>query len=646
MEETTGRPGLESTRITEQTALITAAVPLAACAGAFYLWFRLSSPGMLPAAFLCLSAAVASALAYLHGRVERLACEEKLALESAPKPQGELFGAEAAGLGDRQRALSHFERWFIPVSTFLLACAEAAGAYFLYSTTSVLKDSPVESPAFNFGIILAAGTAAFILMLAGKYSFGFTSSGRRRQLRAPASLCVFTAFFIAFLIAAYLVSYLAVRGDNWRWRNPDPALLWAGAAIFAIMAADHLAGIVLSFYRQPDSAGLRPLYESRIAAFFSCPEDAWEGLNEMLEYQFGVRISSSQMRGYLARYVLPLGVFMAGSLLLLSCVVVVPSGSVCFKERFGKPCGPPLEPGIHFKLPWPVDMAYHAESGTVKSFTVGSASSDEKALSAQLWTSLPQKAELLLTSGASAGEGAGRQDAPGPDSGRPMPVVNLVAARITVLYLVSSPYDFHCRNIDGEKILKSLANHELASYLASHDGLRLVSDGGRGLADSVKENLVSAAEKLSLGVDIKSVALDMIQPPSASETAAAFHRTTIEEQKSSAAVFEAESYAARIVNEARSEAERIIADANAYRYRRVDSAKADSEVFQARFALFRKYGSVYTVLSYLERLQSGLRNPSKIVIATDAEDQVFTFDLKSEMTPELLDMVKPASTEK
>ena len=69
-----------------------------------------------------------------------------------------------------------------------------------------------------------------------------------------------------------------------------------------------------------------------------------------------------------------------GLLWLSTSVVFISPGEQGLIERFGNPLGGSsvLEPGLHVKLPWPIDTVLRARTREIQSFNVGFELEEEK----------------------------------------------------------------------------------------------------------------------------------------------------------------------------------------------------------------------------------------------------------------------------
>jgi len=84
-------------------------------------------------------------------------------------------------------------------------------------------------------------------------------------------------------------------------------------------------------------------------------------------------------------------------LFLSTCVVFIEAGEQGLLERCGRPVLPPLNAGIHFKLPWPLDHVYRFRTQQIQSFEIGTTPDAEKKEGPiVLWTVAHSKEDNFL----------------------------------------------------------------------------------------------------------------------------------------------------------------------------------------------------------------------------------------------------------
>ena len=136
---------------------------------------------------------------------------------------------------------------------------------------------------------------------------------------------------------------------------------------------------MLEVYRVRVRGGeTRLLYESRLVGLFGQPEAIITTAAHALDYQFGFKVSETWFYRFLEKALGWLILAQLAILVLSTCFVVIEPGDEALLERFGRPMGENgvIGPGLHFKLPWPIDqtIVYHTEQ--MQTFIVGAEPED------------------------------------------------------------------------------------------------------------------------------------------------------------------------------------------------------------------------------------------------------------------------------
>ncbi len=603
----------------------------------FALWQYSESSAFLAPAIVSFLAFFLSLISLLGAGFERKAFEEAERISERARTS-DIFSSDSTPVGDRGIAFERFEKKLLPVLCLLMILFEGGASYFLWRKFGLAASDSKLSWSFQNGPVFLAGLCAFALFIIGNYSSSLAFSGARPRLRAASAMTVLSSFAFAYTILCSALANFAKSSENIDFRSPDPLVLASGALLLLAIFADHLLGFILYFYRPPlSSAKYPPIYESRVASFISRPLSALDEINEILDYQFGVRISISQIGIFSRKVFIPLLIFQIISLFILSCIVVVPSQKRVFIERLGKPMQGDLVPGLHLKLPWPIDVAIYADADKIFSFECGSllSSRSEEAGAGLMWGDISKNAPLFLTradkpSAASSPERG--------ESGRGISSVGLMAVEAVVRYSVDSPRDLLYSSLEPEKILKSLAENALASGISGTDAFALICGDSSRLGSQIADKINAESTKLGLGVSVRDVIFRRFQPPAKGEAVLSFHKAMIEEQNSLTAINDAEGYANMILPSAQISSDAVKSEAKSYASSRVNTAKAYSETFASMLELHRKHAKLYDSISYLDRLVKALARPSKLVMATDIKSQVMSLDLKDSFNPELLDL--------
>ena len=225
-----------------------------------------------------------------------------------------------------------------------------------------------------------------------------------------------------------------------------------------------------------------------------------------------------------------------------------------------------LQPGPHFKWPWPIERVIKVEATQIKTFseTVPVLTRDE----------------------------------------------NIVRVEINVQYQVSDPqqYLFSTRNAD--EFLKQAA----LSTVREQVGRSTLDTalGARGqLAVSARENLQRLLDAYRTGLRVTELNLPNARPPE--EVKPAFDDVNSAQQDKDRVTSEARAYAAKVVPEARGQAAQIRTSAVGYRTAHIARATGDAQRFTLLLDQYQGAPDVTRKRLWLETVQEVLAQNRKIV---------------------------------
>lgn len=600
--------------------------------------------------------ALVSFLHMRHVRAERLELMEVEQLRGR-ETAGRLFGEEAEVLR-AGRAREQFERYFVPGWTVLILVVEAGLA--LAFLTGAARPRPPESAQ---ALITAAffGVFALIQFLFGKYSAGIARY-ENQPLLAPGGSHLMLAAVTSVLVAV-------ASAANWMGLpRLDAILATVMAAALALLAVENAINLLMEIYRPRVKGGrARLLYESRLVALFGQPGGIFSTAAHALDYQFGFKVSETWFYRYLERALAWLLLIWGGIFLASTCVVVLEPHEDGLLERFGKPVAgrEVLGPGLHFKLPWPVEQLHRHSTRSVGSFVVGFEEHEEEPepvvkpkeeeeehdhkhehgkkkdeprhkhgeAEVELWTGSHGHEEtlMLVASHDHARTGAGEMD-------RGVPV-NLISVHIPVQYDVTNVVAWARNHADAPGLLKRLAEREIVNYLVSVDIADIMSVGRTRAAGELRDLIQAAATANRLGARITFVGLWGIQPPA--EVAPDYEAVIGAQQERASKILEAQGQKAELVPRARAEARKLIHEAEAYKVSKVSAALAQSGQFTNQMAAFAASPQVYRQRTYLNTLVSSIAKARKYILGTSSDQDKYELNLEDKFNPDLMDVKIP-----
>jgi modulator of FtsH protease HflK len=591
-----------------------------------------------------------------------------------------------------QKRLVILEKWFLPVFSFLIAAYQAVIGLFLLKSISNSNYEIAKQPLLCAVCMIAI---AFVSFLLSRYATGMSSQPEWKPLRAGGSFLLLNAVLcFALAIALALVQF--------KMFTMISVIDYLIPILLIVLGIENLLNVIFDIYR-PRLAGQynRAGFDSRLLGLMNEPGEILHTATGAIDYQFGFKVSQTWFFKLLEKAVVPLVIFGALALYLLSSVVVVNPDEQAIIELFGNPKDASgnvrlIGPGIHLKMPWPIGVAHKYSTAKIKELPIGyipktDPKTGEVIREPLLWGKDHYKEEFSILVASRTGTEKKSQGA--------MPV-SLLKANIPVQYRVKDLYAFlysHCDYVEpnnvirigAEKRLEEICYGELARFAAGasievDDKAALESSllgAGRTRAKEIlTRNIQAAADKAGLGVEVVFVGLQGIHPPT--QVAADYEKVVGAIQKKQAAILYADGQSRRTLSEvagsndgAKSLADlvsdyqksrqennlqkaeeiavqldkafmdaggdifSILREAQSYRFEKATIARATGERFDSQVKAYKAAPEIYKRQQRLLVMEETLRPIRKYVIVADPNDsETFIVDLKEKLTPSLYDI--------
>ena len=257
-------------------------------------------------------------------------------------------------------------------------------------------------------------------------------------------------------------------------------------------------------------------------------------------------------------------------------------------------------PGLHFKLPWPIDIVYTVPVEKVQSMEFG------------YRTIQP---------------GRRTQFAPNSEDQRTMARMltadlNLAHVEWVVQYRIQSPEDYLFK-IGGDRRGDPVTNsRDLISDVSEAVMRQIIGDvsvdsvitiGREKIAADAKNEMQRILDGFEAGIKVVAVKLQSASPPDPVKDA--FDAVNRAKQSKERVVNEAKGERNRLIPAARGQRDRAIAEAEGYAVRVQKEAEGRTHAFLARLAEYKKAPEVTKMRLYLEAMEEILMNADdKIII--------------------------------
>jgi regulator of protease activity HflC (stomatin/prohibitin superfamily) len=553
---------------------------------------------------------------------------EKLELEELSKSRGSesLFAGAGADTFPARRSREQFERYFIPGLTALLFLLQAGAAYWLWQHVPSMPPLIADRGTLAMALL---GLFGLVLFLLGKYSSGLARLQRQRLLRPGAAYLMLSAY-TCFLVTADIAALLA------GFPKTDMIVARFLCVVIGLIGVETLLGLILEIYRVRVRGGeARLLYESRLVGLLGQPEAIITTAAHALDYQFGFKVSESWFYQLLKKAFGWLVLAQLGVFILSTCFVVIQPGDQALLERFGRPLGRNgvIGPGLHLKLPWPIDQTTNYHTEQIQKFIIGATPTNDATI---LWVRAHSAEENFLVASRESGPAQSTNYVAGTKS----PPVNLLAVSIPVQYQITNLASWAYINEDPETLLKGIATREVVHYLASADFDELMSRGRAVAGDILRRNMQAEADRMRLGARVIFVGLEDIHPPS--KVAKFFEDVVGAAETREAKILQAQAYAISTNAAASAESSNRVWRAEADEHGAITNAAARAMLFTNQalaYAAAPGANGVYEQRARLEALVDGSRQARKYVIVTTNTPDILIYNLEDKLFPDLLDQL-------
>ena len=244
------------------------------------------------------------------------------------------------------------------------------------------------------------------------------------------------------------------------------------------------------------------------------------------------------------------------------------------------------QPGLNFRLPYPVDMVYTPKVTRVSRVTVGQVADDVSA--AGVGRDIPEES-LMLTGDE-----------------------NIVDIDFAVFWVINNAADylFNMENPDGT--VKAVAESAMREVVGRSNIAAILTQARQITETDVQILIQGTLDEFGAGVLVTQVQLLKVDPPA--DVIDSFRDVQAARADLERIQNEAQTYANRIIPEARGQASQITEAANAYRDRVIAEAKGQAERFDKIYESYAAAPDVTRRRIYLETLEHVFGGMDKVII--------------------------------
>ena len=570
----------------------------------------------------------------------------------------ELFDDADEAVRMATRANIQYIKYFVPIFTIVSGVLLGIYCLILWRIWKGMEAFPIAPNPMPLALLCIFTWIGSLIV--GSYFAGASREPGCRWLR-PASAWLFFSglLFLAASVALFLEYFKKAT------ETADITVAKAGLVILSILAIELILGFVIEFYRlRMPGEEERPLIESRLLALFTEPGGVARNVAASLDYQFGFRVSEVWFYRFLERTVVPLLVAMVILLWLQTCLVVIGSEEQGIHERFGRVENKePLQPGMYFKLPWPLAQIKRFPVEEVQEIELGEAheeheeeEEEEEEDDGHGHGHAPKKKKkehhdervILWSVGHGDSEGENnyivarhsekaqpRKDGKTAEKDASLSL-GVLTAHIPMYFKVRNLYDFSYRHDDSLAMLRNLATRELLLYLSSVDMMDVLGPKRADATSVLKERIQAAVDEVELGVEILFVSLAGLHPPT--PVGPLFDNVVSAHEAYNETILNAQADAVREEPAAHARAAQLVNQAESYKHERANVPKAEADRFLGQLKSYQSSPDVFKLYSFLNVMKEAGAKSRKYVLAENFGQEVLILNLEKKMKSSLLDL--------
>ncbi|WOH54675.1 FtsH protease activity modulator HflK [Bradyrhizobium sp. sBnM-33] len=299
---------------------------------------------------------------------------------------------------------------------------------------------------------------------------------------------------------------------------------------------------------------------------------------------------------------------------LASGFFTIQSGEIGLRLRFARIVAADLGPGLHYRLPWPIETHRLIETERTRSAELGFRSQADESL-----TTRTLARERLTVGGPSnpvpetikaKGSWFQREVLEG-ESFLLTGDANLVDLRSTVQYRVKDPVAYVTNLAEPEALVRSVARAALRSVIATQRIDALLTNARAEVEARLHEFVQARLDGLNAGIALVSVRLVYVHSPQEAHDAERDVASAQEDKLRT--INRAKGFAAEEVNDAKGEAAATVEGALAVQEEQVRRARGEALAFSLQVEAFRQAPELAAFRLQLETIEDVLPKVHKLV---------------------------------
>ena len=247
------------------------------------------------------------------------------------------------------------------------------------------------------------------------------------------------------------------------------------------------------------------------------------------------------------------------------------------------------QPGLHFKIPFGVDRVIKVKTKIVhqEEFGFRTQSLDTRRTT---YSSRNLDEESLMLTGD----------------------LNVAEVQWVVQYQISDPFKFLFKTSEPVRNIRDVSESIMRRVVGDIMVTEVLTTGRVGIAGDAKQLMQEVLDKYDMGVLIRSIKLQDVNPPK--KVQASFNDVNAAKQEQEKMINQAEQAYNKVIPEARGKAKKLVSEAQGYAQAVVNRAEGDANRFSEIYREYIKAPAITKKRLYLETMEELFSKLEDVVI--------------------------------
>jgi len=275
-------------------------------------------------------------------------------------------------------------------------------------------------------------------------------------------------------------------------------------------------------------------------------------------------------------------------ILVSTCWYTVDDKEQAVLTTFGKVTGI-HDAGIHFKLPFGIQIAHKVQSNVYQKIEIGYRSDEINSAS---FVTVENESKMITGD------------------------YNIVNVDFFVEYKISDPVKYLYSSREPEFVLKNLVQSQIRNVIGSSDVDDILTTGKTEIQNRVIELVTDELETYEIGLILTDIKIQDAEPPT-EDVIVAFKAVETAKQGAETVINEAKAYMNAQLPLAKSEADKLIQNAEYLKQKRINEATEQIAMFTAMYDEYALNPEITQIRMYYEAIQQALPGVRLYIDASD-----------------------------